>query len=390
MQHRLNGDTIMIPAMDSRTRVRAALQRQPVDRIPRYDSFWEDTLTLWQSQGMPVGVAPAEFFDFDMRMMEIDASLRCPQRIVRSDESCVVFEDRAGYTARKALGKSRALEWINHVTKDRAIWNGLRRQFEFDPETPARIDDKSCFYYLDEYPTWQEAKGQYDALRATNKYLVFDVYGPWEATWRHRGYTHLLMDLVEDPGWVAEMAEAQHELVLACLRHCIRLGMKPDALWLVDDLGCTRGLIFSPQTWRQVFKPFYVRLGRFLREQGISFWLHCCGNCRPLLADLIECGLNVLQPLQVQAGMDIRDLKPRFGNDLCFWGNISVPKLIGPADECEAELRDKITFAKQGGGYMYHSDHSVPPEVSFARYQWIMELLEKYGSCDDDHGNLNQ
>jgi uroporphyrinogen decarboxylase len=365
--------------MDSRTRVRAALECQPLDRIPRYDSFWEDTLGLWRSQGMPADVTPEELFDFDMRIMYLDASLRCPQRILRTDDLYVTFQDRAGYTARKTVGKSRAMEWIDHVTKDRATWNALRHGFQFDPAAPARIDTESYFYHLDEYPTWQEAKRRFDVLRATNKYVVFNVYGPWEGTWRHRGYTRLLMDLAEEPGWVAEMAESQCELVLACLQHCIRLEMKPDALWLVDDLACTRGPLFSPRTWREVFGPSYARLGHFLHENDISFWLHCCGDCRVLLDDLVEYGLNVLQPLQARAGMDVRELKPRYGGNLAFWGNIDVGKLSGPADQCEEELREKIMSAKQGGGYMYHSDHSVPPEVSFARYQWIMELLDKYG-----------
>jgi len=365
--------------MDSRTRVQSAIRREPLDRIPRYDSFWEDTLTAWQAEGMPPGVAPEEYFDWDLRMMCLDASLRCPQKVVREDETCIVFQDRAGYTARKYVGKSRALEWIDHVTKDRAAWHELRRGFELDPDGPARLDVKSYFLHLDDYPTWLEAKRQFDAVRATGKYVGFNVYGPWEGTWRHRGYTRLLMDLVEDPDWVAEMAEAQSQAVLACLRHCLSLGMKPDAVWLVDDLACTRGPIFSPRAWRQIFKPHYARLGRFLHENDITFWLHCCGDCRALLGDFIECGLDVLQPLQAQAGMDVRQLKPIYGQDLTFWGNISVPKMAGPAEDCEAEIREKITVAKQGGGYMYHSDHSVPPEVSFDRYRWVLELVDRYG-----------
>ena len=365
--------------MDSRTRVRNAIHRLPLDRIPRYDSFWEDTLSLWRAQGMPADVPPEEFFDFDLRMMCIDASLRREQKILASDSSCVTFQDRAGYTARKFVGKSRALEWIDHVTKDRDTWNALRRGFELDPNGPARIDVQSYFCHMTDYPSWPQAQQQYRALRATGKYLVFNVYGPWEGTWRHRGYSNLLMDLAEDPAWVAEMAEAQNDSVLACLRHCLALQIQPDAVWLVDDLACTRGLLFSPRTWRQVFKPFYRRLGEFLHQHGISFWLHCCGDCRALLADFIECGLDVLQPLQAQAGMDVRELKPAFGSHLTFWGNISAVKLAGDAQQCEAEIRDKIEFAKQDGGYMYHSDHSIPPEVDYRRYQWVMELVEWHG-----------
>ena len=365
--------------MDGLTRVRHAIERKPLDRIPRYDSFWEDTLTAWRKQGMPADANTDDLFDWDIRMMHIDASVRQEQKVLESDGTFIVYKDRAGYTVRKMIGKSRALEWLDHVTKDKETWTSLRGGFDFDPNATSRVETRSYFGHMDEYPSWAEAKQQYDGLRETGKCVGFDVYGPWEGAWRHRGFSELLMDLVVDPSWVREMATAQSELVIACLEHCIGLDMKPDALWLVDDLACTRGLLFSPDTWRGIFRPIYKRLGGFLHENGIWFWLHCCGNCEELIPDFIDCGLDVLQPLQAQSGMDVRRLKPIYGNDLTFWGNIDVPKLSGPEDQCEAEIRDKIAVAKEGGGYMYHSDHSIPPEVTFERYQWIMELVEKYG-----------
>lgn len=365
--------------MDGRTRVINAIKRRPLDRIPRYDSFWEDTLAQWRATGLPKDADPDDYFDWDLRMMYLDASLRRQQKMLAADDAFVVYEDRAGYTVRKMVGKSRALEWINHVTKDRDAWDAMKNGFAFDPKAPARIDTQSYFGHMDEYPSWDEAKTHYDRLREKQKYVAFTVYGPWEATWRHRGYTPLLMDLATDPEWVAEMATAQANLVIEVLQHCIDLKMKPDALFLVDDVACTRGLLFSPAIWRTIFKPIYARYGSFLHDHGISFWLHCCGNCSELIMDFIECGLDVLQPLQAQAGMDVRTLKPRYGDALAFWGNIDVSKLAGPADACESEVRDKITAAKINGGYLYHSDHSIPPEISFERYQWIMELVEKYG-----------
>ena len=356
-----------------------AIERKPLDRIPRFDSFWEDTLAAWRRQGFPADANPDEFFDWDIRMMHVDASMRQEQKLLESDDRFMVFQDRAGYTVRKMVGKARALEWLDHVTKDRAAWDALKYGFKFNPNDTARIETRSYFAHMDEYPTWSEAKGQFDALRATGKWIAFGVYGPWEGTWRHRGYTELLMDVVVDPDWVSEMATAQSDLVIACLQHAIGLGMKPDALFLVDDLASTRGLLFSPATWRAIFKPLYAGLGRFLHEHGISFWLHSCGNCETLIPDFIECGLDVLQPLQAAAGLDVRTLKPVYGNDLTFFGNIDVNAISGPAEACEVEVQEKVLFAKEGGGYMYHSDHSIPPEVTFDRYQWVMALLDQHG-----------
>ena len=365
--------------MDSVTRVTNAIQRKPLDRVPRYDSFWEDTLTEWRQQGMPPDMDPQDFFDWDIRMMAIDVSMRCEQKALHQDDTYLTYADRYGYTIRKTIGKSRALEFSDHVTRDKQTWQSLKHRFEFDPNDTARIDTASYFMHMEPYPTWAGARQLYDGLRKTGKYLCFNAYGPWEGTWRHRGYSQLLMDLALGPPWVREMADTQNDLLIACLKHCIRLGMKPDGLFLVDDLACTRGTLFSPDCWRQVFRPAYEQLGEFLRANGISFWLHCCGNCEALLADFIDCGLEVIQPLQAHAGLDIRELKAAYGASLTFWGNIDVRKMSGPAEACEQEIREKVVCGKEGGGYMYHSDHSVPPEVTFSRYQWIMELLDKYG-----------
>lgn len=139
------------------------------------------------------------------------------------------------------------------------------------------------------------------------------------------------------------MGQAHVDLLIECLKYCITLGAKPDGLFLVDDFGCTRGLLFSPAMWRDIFKPLYARLAKFLHVENISLWLHSCGDVRALIPDMIDAGLDVLQPLQVAAGMDLRELVPQYG------------------------------------------DHSVPPEVSFYRYQKIMEWVHRYGLLIDVH-----
>ena len=366
--------------MDSRTRVINTIERRPVDRIPRSDGFWEDTLTAWRSQGLPATATPADVFGFDIASMALDLSMRQEQKVLHRDDEYITVQDRFGYTVQTTVGKSRTLHCYDHATRDRETWQRLKARFTLDPNEAARLDDKSYFLHLDAYPTWAEAKRKYDALRATGRFLLFVGYGPWEGTWRHRGYTELMMDLATDPEWVREMGETLVDLLISYVEHCLRLDMKPDGIFLVDDLACNRGMLFSPATWRSVFKPAYLKLGRFLHAHGISFWLHCCGNCEAILDDLIECGLQVLQPLQAKSGMDVRLLKPTYGQRLTFWGNIDVHKMCGPPEELEAEIRDKILLAKVGGGYMYHSDHSIPPEVSLERYRYIMELVERYGA----------
>ncbi|MBN1490455.1 MAG: hypothetical protein JXA69_11115 [Phycisphaerae bacterium] len=314
--------------------------------------------------------------------MYLDLSASLPQKLLAEENGLLTIQDRSGYTIRKFAGKSRSLEFIDHVTKDRTAWETLAPHFTVDPQGPARIDDASYFCHMDPYPAWQEARRKYDALRQRSKYLLFQAYGPWEGTWRHRGLTELLMDIAIDPDWVREMIHVHVSLLIDTLSHCITLGMTPDGLFLIDDFGSTKALLFSPAMWRDILQPEYERLSRFLRGHAISFWLHSCGNVSELIPHLIDSGLDVLQAIQVNAGMDIRELIPKYGKKLVFYGNISATTMSGPIEAVEEEIRSKLTFARENGGrYIYHSDHSIPPEVTFDRYCRVMDMVGKYGAA---------
>lgn len=318
-------------------------------------------------------VDPADFFDFDLIHMHLDASPRFEQKVLDRADGMITYQDRFGYTVRKQDGRSGSMEFSDHVTTDREAWDRIKPRFSLspDPAEPARIDDKSYFAHFDPYPSWDEAVGKYERLRATNRYMLFGLYGPWEATWRHRGLDKLLLDVALDPDWLRDMADTYVDLVLAILDRGLALGMKPDGVFLIEDLGSTRSLLFSPVSWRTTIGPSFSRLGEFLGWHGIHFWMHSCGAIHPIVDDLVERGLNVLNPLQVAAGMDAAALRERYGRRLAFFGNIDVHKMTGPAGAIEEELRRKVPLARQGG-YILHSDHSVPPTVTFERYRWML------------------
>ena len=97
------------------------------------------------------------------------------------------------------------------------------------------------------------------------------------------------------------------------------------------------------------------------------------------LSLLIETGITAIHPLEAKAGNDVRKLKKIYGKSLVFVGNIDVRKMSGTREEIEEEIRSKILVARENGGYLYHSDHSVPPSVSFENYKYVMEMVKKYG-----------
>ncbi len=360
--------------MTPRDRIRAAVRFEQPDRLPCTESFWEGTIEAWREQGMPDGIAVEDYFGLDTCAMSLDASPRFEQKIVERSAGWITFEDRFGYTAKRLEKESGTIHFLDHANTGRDAWQRIKFRFVLadDPGEPARIDDASYFMHFGAYPSWPEAVEKYHRLCARGRYLLFYVYGPWEQMWRHRGMQNLFMDVATDPDWVEEMAVTYQDLVLAILRRCLELGMKPDGVFAVDDLGSNRGPLISPAVWRRIFKPQVARLGRFLHENGIDFWMHSCGNVAAILDDLVECGLDVLDPLQVAAGMDAVDIRQRYGRRLALHGNLSITSLLGPKVELDAELRRKVPLAR-GGGYIFHSDHSVPPQVRFEQYRWAVQ-----------------
>lgn len=374
--------------MTSKDRVAAAINHRRPDRLPVHEDFWTDTLDAWKQQGLPeeITYCPPEdprdsadhwvenFFDFDLAVMFLDASPRLPQSIVEKDGEWYTFTDRWGYTAKKLWGKSGTIEYVDTHTKSREDWETIARDFVLKPDEPARIDDRNYFEHFSAYPDWSGALAKYRRLRSRDRYVLFKDYGPWEGMWRHREFTRSLMDLAMDPGWVAEMAEVHHKLRRDILDRCLAEGMKPDGFFLVDDLGSSHGPMISPDMFRDIFKPLYADLGSYLRDNGIDFWLHSCGNTEILFQDYMDCGISVMNPLQVSSGMDAVDLHERYGDKLAFYGNIDAHLLDGDPKTLESEIQRRMD-AFRDGGWVYHSDHSVPPTMEYKVFRQIMDRL---------------
>ena len=361
----------------SRERVRAALRFEPPDRLPRNDSPWTQTVERWRREGLPEGVAVADHFGFDVAMAYLDASPRLEMRVLERGGGFVTFRDRYGYELRKIERGEGTVDFRSHPLEDRRAWEALfRPRLVLDPAGPARWDDTTYFAHFDRYPTWEEAVAKHRRLRATGRYVLAMVYGPWEALWRMRGMEALLVDLLLDPEWVEEMASAHVALVIDILRRCAALGARPDGLLLAEDLGSTAGPLFSPRTWDAVFAPSFARLGAALRELSIDFWVHSDGRIDLYLERFLDHGVQVLNPLEVKAGMDAVELRRRLGPRLAFYGNIDARAMAGSRDALEAELQRKIPLAREGG-FVMHSDHSVPPDVGYEQYAWMQRRAQE-------------
>ena len=381
--------------MTGRERVIAAIERKPLDRIPRYDAYWEDSLQRWETEGLqlppqksitvegqvrPIGTPIGDYFDFDIAPLYMDASMRFPTGVVADDGVKITVADRCGYTAQKFKGRASSMHFISHMVQDEEDWEKYKNRMTLDLNDTARVDSESYYLRTKPYPTWDGFKEVFAAYRETGRFIPVTVYGPWECAWRHHGYEDSLMDLVAEPEMMAEMFGRITDLTIATIQHMIDIGCKPDAVWLIEDMGGTHTTLFSPIIFDELMLPCHKRLGEFLHANGMYFMMHSCGYIEPFIPRLVEAGLDVLQAIQANTGMHVKELKPKFGDKLTFWGNISVQKFSEGSDAIEAELREKVPLAMEGGGYIYHSDHSIPPEVSLETYLHAMKVLDEIGT----------
>jgi uroporphyrinogen decarboxylase len=165
--------------------------------------------------------------------------------------------------------------------------------------------------------------------------------------------------------FAVELAEA------ACRRFPL------DWLWTGDDVASQLSLMMSPDTWRAMIKPHLKRAFDVGKARGIAVAYHCCGALRPIIPDLVEMGLDVLNPIQCNCpGMDALELKRDFGADLAFMGGIDTQGLLpnGTASEVSRATRELIDgMTADGGGYILAASHTVPPETPvdniFAMYR---------------------
>jgi uroporphyrinogen decarboxylase len=174
------------------------------------------------------------------------------------------------------------------------------------------------------------------------------------------------------------MTDAQ--LCVAIAEEMMGRGCDFHAGWIFDDLGFKHKMFFSPAAYRELLMPAHKLICDCFKSRGIPMILHSCGYAMEYVPLLIEVGFDCLQPLEVKAGNDLVALKRQYGDRLAFMGGIDVRMMASPnPEDILREISTKLPVAKEGGGYIYHSDHSVPDNVSFEQYCRVMELVREYG-----------
>ncbi len=355
-------------SITSRERVRLALEHQEADRVPIHDGPWGTTVARWHQEGLPEDQSPADYFGYELAGVGPDLSLRLPTETLEETDEYIVQRGANGAVHRNWKGRTSTPELIDFTIKSRADWEEHKPRLAFDE---SRLN-------------WENVKGAYDDARAKGLFFRFGGGIGYDSNSAGLlGPVRLLTAIVEEPDWAADIFMSQADLSVQIVEELFARGIDFDGAFFFDDLGYKNGLFFSPRAYRELLQPAHRRYLEPFKSRNLPCILHSCGNVTELVPDLIDSGWTCLQPLEVKAGMDLIGLKKRFGDVLAFMGGIDVRKMAAAderPEELEEEIRAKVGFAKQGGGYLYHSDHSVPDNVSFPSYCRVIELVKHYGA----------
>ena len=348
--------------MTSRERIKLTLEHKEPDRVAIHDSPWSATINRWKREGLPEDIPVEEYFDFEIVRIGFDSSPRFPVEVLEKNEEFILVRSSTGAINRDFRDHSTTPELVDRPIKTKEDWERIKPRLYPDY---TRVD-------------WVTSFDNYHRARSEGKFIT------WSGSWGYdglQGYIRsdqLLMTMATDPDWIKDMVMTLAKLHLDMVKMMMEKGMEFDGAFVFNDMGYRNALLFSPETYRRTQKEADEMVFSFCHEHGMPVILHSCGRVEELIPDLIEIGLDCLQPLEVKAGMDLIELKKKYGDRLSFMGGIDV-RLMKDERAIEEEIKTKFAVAKEGGGYIYHSDHSVPKDVSFEDYKRVIELVKKYG-----------
>lgn len=203
----------------------------------------------------------------------------------------------------------------------------------------------------------------------------------FERTWFMRGMDNIFMDFCLEPRFAHALLDELEEVCLGVVDRLLRdFGDRIDAIGMSEDYGSQRSLLINPQQWRQFIKPRLARIIGRIRAGGKQAYIHSCGHVLPVIGDLIDIGVTMLQPLQPEA-MDVFEVKQRFGKNLCLMGGISTQKTLpsGTPEDVRREVGECLRVMAAGGGYVMAPAKPILPGVPIENAMALIDSFVNQG-----------
>ncbi len=378
-----NGNSGITP----RQRVEMSLRHQNPDRVP---VDFLATPEVWEKLIHHFGVQPAEPGKADLyekRREEILVRLNVDCRVVSYD----MFFD----PPEKVIQPGANVDWwhsLNRSTPNRMwrqelvdgtfldIWGrhsttckndfGAYEEYRSHPLAAIETieDAKQTRWPLPDWWNFTPLPGLLNELDRTNEYHIrFRAGSIFEVAWQLRGMETFLLDLVTQPEIAEYIMSALTDVSVANLERVLALaGDRIDSVYFYDDVATQNSLLISKKVWQRAIRPHHARIVETARRYGKHVMYHCDGAVEPLIRDLIEMGVDIINPIQVDVpGMDLDMLKKSYGERLTFHGGIDIINTLrnGTPDDVMNEVKSRIEVLGNDGGYILSSSHHIQPDT---------------------------
>lgn len=362
-------------------RMNKTLRHEEADRVPVSDLFWGSFLERWRKEmNLPADASPYDYYDLDWQVTvpNMDPHIM-PFEVIEETEDRITV--KTGFEAIITKIFADPMPRFDRFLTDDI---SLLKDFKFDDPW----DDRRYFSAGDNQlggmgdgfsrntPAWIET--------VKSIWPNFPVYGSvcegHETLWRIIGSENTLLWSLMHPQELGDFIARINDFMLNITKAQIKAanGLL-DGIVIWGDVAYTYDLLFSPEFWREHFKPGIKAMVDVCHEAGIPVIYHGCGNVKRIFEDFIEVGIDAYNPLEAKAGLDVVELRQQYGHRMGFCGNMNVMEW---ADCTQEQLKDivlrKLNAAK-GGGFIFQSDHSVPNTVSAANYDYVVRLVREYG-----------
>lgn len=362
-------------------RMNKTLRHEEADRVPVSDLFWGSFLERWRKEmNLPADASPYDYYDLDWQVTvpNMDPHIMPFEVIEETDDRITV---KTGFEAIITKIFADPMPRFDRFLTDDI---SLLKDFKFDDPWDNRryfsAGDNQLGGMGDGFsrntPAWIET--------VKSIWPNFPVYGSvcegHETLWRIIGSENTLLWSLMHPQELGDFIARINDFMLNITKAQIKAadGLL-DGMVIWGDVAYTYDLLFSPEFWREHFKPGIKAMVDVCHEAGIPVIYHGCGNVKRIFEDFIEVGIDSYNPLEAKAGLDVVELRKQYGHRMGFCGNMNVMEW---ADCTQEQLKDivlrKLNAAK-GGGFIFQSDHSVPNTVSAANYDYVVRLVREYG-----------
>ena len=357
--------------MDARERVALALEHQEPDRVP-IDCWLSPEIErqLLARYGFATQEELLRHFDVDFRYIEGPRFIG-PEPRVHPDGA---VEDHWGVPRLR-------------VQAGAAVYQEVR---DFPLAHAASVADLKAYRGWSD-PDWFDydcVRAQVAEVRRLGKVVVFmgdrmNRCAQLKPAMYLRGIEQILLDLTQAPQMAEYVIGRVAEFYLEYARRTFAAaGEGIDIFFMGDDFGTQHGLFVSPQMWRRFLRPGFQAMVALGKQHGYRVAHHSCGSIQPIIPDLVDCGLDILNPVQPDVhDMDRRELKARFGDRLCFHGSISIQRTLpfGTPDEVRAEVRERVHTLGPGGGFIFCTAHNIQADTPLENVEALFTAYRELG-----------